>query len=790
MVGICGAQAALKQMEQEKIKLEENLEMERLKNVAAQHKSEEEFKSMENRLSAEIQKQIKTTNEEKSKNLELIETAKIDASKIVELQSVIVEMEKDKCDAANTLKELSEKAEATQMTNAEEVEKLTTRCKKLTADLHDAFSLFENVQGELAGLSEEKEQMRLEIELLQQQLGNAVRKALEYEEELHKKAANLDIITLKVGDLETKLAIWKSKAENAKLLERDFHEKIEFLESTLKIQRANEITNLSELKEMEETVKDKDKQLVEYRKKKTELEVQVSNLSNNIALIQETMEKESAQWQTANFKLKNIVYLLTTASESIKSEMEEKLGTADDLRNILTAQVEARDQYIATQKKFMKKWMITIASEATAFENELCKKNEIIASTLVDQSQRATVVCDVLRKFKQKVMASQLELEQAQMEKLDLENQLKQLSATLESTCEELKKKDDIISNGQEQLIMTVKSKDELLTKNSILQERLDKMVTKFSTYSNQLEQKCAELKGAREGEANLNKHVISLTEELSTTKQEAYKNVNVVEDILKAEVEKRTVLESAIKKLEKNNAEAEQSIKALKIENKKQKATETLEIGKLLKQVASQKHAFDGKMLSTRHEYQRKLNAAKTQISDLKATIETEATSAKSSKAKIETLEASLNIEKDKSGLAFAEVSKLNITLQGKVAKIAEWHEKIIAKKSASKGGLGNDVISLKDKEELACLLKQSDIASVTTSWNKTNEEECNEMAEDKNIIKDKFSETISFKKDHAEDVTSGSVYKKPQMYSAMSIVNADREGSRLSREMSLDDD
>jgi len=46
---------------------------------------------------------------------------------------------------------------------------------------------------------------------------------------------------------------------------------------------------------MVETVEDKDKQLVEYRKKKSELEVQVVNLSNNIKLIQETMEKESSQ---------------------------------------------------------------------------------------------------------------------------------------------------------------------------------------------------------------------------------------------------------------------------------------------------------------------------------------------------------------------------------------------------------------------------------------------------------------------------------------------------------------
>lgn len=430
--------------------------------------------------------------------------------------------------------------------------------------------------------------------------------------------------------------------------------------------------------------------------------------------------------------------------------------------------------------------MITRASEAKAFENELFKKNGIIASTLADQSQRATVVCDVLQKFKQKITANQLKLEQAQMEKVDLENQVKRLSATLESTCEELKKKDNIISNGQEQLIMNVKSKDTLLAKNSMLQGRLDKMVTKFSTYSNQLEQKCAELKGARQGEANLNKHVISLTKELSASKQEAFINVNVVEDNLKAEVEKRTVLESAIEKLKKNNAEAGQSIEALKIENKKQRETEALEIEKLLKQAASQKQAFDEKMLSTRHEFQRKLNAAEAQISDLKANMENEATSAKSSKEKMGSLQASLIIEKEKSGFALAEVSNLNLTLQEKVAKITEY-EKIIAELRSHKGRLENEVSSLKTKKELARLLKQSNIESVTTSWKEKNGEECSEVTEDKNIMQDKFAETLSFRKDHAEDVACGSVYEKPQMDSAMSI--NDKGGPKLTRAMSIDD-
>jgi len=51
--------------------------------------------------------------------------------------------------------------------------------------------------------------------------------------------------------------------------------------------------------------------------------------------------------------------------------------------------------------------MVIMAGEASVFEKESSKKNEIIANTLADQSERAKVVCDVLRKFKQKVTASQ-----------------------------------------------------------------------------------------------------------------------------------------------------------------------------------------------------------------------------------------------------------------------------------------------------------------------------------------------------------------------------------------------
>jgi len=379
--------------------------------------------------------------------------------------------------------------------------------------------------------------------------------------------------------------------------------------------------------------------------------------------------------------------------------------------------------------------MVIMAGEASVFEKEISKKNEIIASTLVDQSERATVVCDVLRKFKQKVTASQLELEQSRMKQVDLENQVKKLSAILKSSSEELKKKDIIISNGEEQLNMAQKCKDELSAKNNILQERIDKMVTKFSTYSDQLEQKCDELKDARQGEVNLNNQVTSLIEELSSTKQEATNNMHVVENNLKVELEKRSMLESAIKQLKKNYAEAKQSIEAFKIENKKHKATKALEIEKLSEKMASQKHAFEDEISSTRKEFQRKLNAAETKISDLNAIIETESTATKSFKAKIVTLQASLISEKEKSGFAFSEVSKLNLTLQEKVSKIAEY-EVIIAKKSSSEGGL---------------------------------------EAED--------GETGINKKPHM----GTGIHKKPHMGSAMSIAKA-WEGPKLCNAMSID--
>jgi len=420
-----------------------------------------------------------------------------------------------------------------------------------------------------------------------------------------------------------------------------------------------------------------------------------------------------------------------------------------------------------------------MAGEALVFEKELCKKNEIIAKTLVDQSERATVVCDVLRKFKQKVTANQLELEQARMKKVDLENQVKRLSAILKSNCEELKKKDSIISNGQEELIMISKSKDKLSAKNSILQERIDKMVTKFSKYSKQLEQKCDELKDARQGEANLNKHVITLTEELSSTKQEAHNNMNDIENILEKEVEKRIMLESAIKELKKNYADAKQSIEALKTENKSEKATKAHEIEKLSEQLASQKHTFYDELLSTHHEFQQKLNVAETQITNLKAIIETETTSTKSCKAKIVTLQASLTSEKEKSGFASAEVSKLNGTLKEKIAKIAEY-EKIIIEKSYCREEHENDVISLKDKEDLTCLLKQL--------RNEKNDEQCSEVRGGKNLIQDKSAESLPFRKDLSEDAANGVVDKKPLMGSAMSIVKPDFEGPKLCSAMSID--
>jgi len=350
------------------------------------------------------------------------------------------------------------------------------------------------------------------------------------------------------------------------------------------------------------------------------------------------------------------------------------------------------------------------------------------------------------------------------MKKVDLENQVKRLNAILTSNCEELKKKDSIISDGQEQLMMSVKCQDKLSAKNSIIQERLDKMVTKFSMYSNQLEQRCVELKDARQEEANLNKHVITLTEELSTTKQEAYKNVHDVENILKVEVEKRSMLESAIKELKKNYAEAKQSIEVLKIENKRQKATKDLEIEKLSEQLASQKHTFDDEIICTRHDFQRKLNAAESQISDLKAIIETEATSTKSCKGQIVTLQAALISEKEKSGFALATVSKLNRTLGDKDAKIAEY-EKIWVKKSSNNGGLEKDVISLKDNEE------------------------CSEVGGGKHVTHDNSAETLPFRKDFAKEAGTGIVHKKPHLGSAMSIVKPDWEGRKLRSAMSIDD-
>lgn len=347
--------------------------------------------------------------------------------------------------------------------------------------------------------------------------------------------------------MKTKLGEEKSKAEIVEISLGDFRDKINVLEGSLRIQRKNEVKKSSQLDDMVKTMAEKDNQLLELMNKKNELEVQVKNLSKDVALMKETKERESSQQQTANCKLQNLVYLLTAATEAIKSDMSEKSKTVNDLQKRLTAQLESKDQLIKAQKKFLKNKILALANEGSVYENELCRKNGVIESALIEHMQRVELLNNAFRKLKQRVMDNQLVHLQVRKEKFDLGNHVKCLNTMLEDGKEELKKQVNIISDVKQEVHMLGKSKDKLLLENSTLQEKINDTLTELSTCTNQLEQKTAELMVARQREIHLQEQMSTLTKDLTTTKELAENKVLEVENQLKMEVQERSNQEAAL---------------------------------------------------------------------------------------------------------------------------------------------------------------------------------------------------------------------------------------------------
>jgi len=486
-------------MEQEKEKLLEDLEMEQQRRVRAQQQHLVDLKKLEERLRDEILKLTTACEKEKTETLELIENVNVSALKISELQWVILSQEKEKTEYVNLQKVMSEQAEVQQKHAEEKVNELEATVEKLKNDLSSMNNSAKEAQSEIETMVEKRDKTGAEMEILHQKLDNAVELSVNHEELLQKTAASLDDLGLKVENLVMQLAKKKTKAGKTKALVQQLRQKVEFLETSLRVQKENGSICLSQLLDMKENVSEKDKKLGEYIKKKAKLEVQMKNLSEKMDLMKKKNEEESSGWQAANCELKSQVYLLTAASESIWSEMDEKLETAENIREVLSAQVESRDQFITAQKKFAENWMISMAVKESTLRDRLCKKHDIIVSTLGVHMKKFIMLCNGLVKLKQKFVENKSEFVRLRKANVGLETAMKNLRATVESLNNELTEKNNVILDRGQELMEIMKFRDNLLAKKLSVEEKLEDTIGQVSEYSNQLEEMRAELKNTHE---------------------------------------------------------------------------------------------------------------------------------------------------------------------------------------------------------------------------------------------------------------------------------------------------
>jgi len=295
MVSFCGAQSrALKEMEKEKDKLLEELEEERRRGKREHQQHKADSKKIEETLRNEILNLTTACEREKVETLALIENMNATTTKISELQLVITGLEKDKIDYHNQQGEISEQAELKQKEAEKNAKELVAKIKTLQNDLEAMTSTAEERKCKIAAMTEEREQMSMEMGLLQQKLDNAVGLSLNHEELLHKTTNNLNVLGLKVEKLVSQLAKQKRKAGETKVIVQEFRDKVDILESNLIVQRKNETIQLSHLKELEENVFEKDQQVVEYAKNKKKLEVQLTNLYTDMELMKAKKDQESS----------------------------------------------------------------------------------------------------------------------------------------------------------------------------------------------------------------------------------------------------------------------------------------------------------------------------------------------------------------------------------------------------------------------------------------------------------------------------------------------------------------
>jgi len=548
---VCGSQSrVLKEMEKEREKLLGDLEIEQQRRIAAQQQHLVDLKKLEEKLRDEILKLTTASEKEKAETLEMIENVNISATKISELQLVILGQEKEKAEFVNQQKEVSQQAELKQKHAEKKTQEMWATVEMLKKDLNSMNISAKQAQIEIDTMVEERDKTSAKMKIVHQKLDNAVGLSVNHEEMLQKTAASMDDLELKVENLVMQLAKQNRKNGKMKSLLLEFRRKVECLESSLTVEKETGSIQLSQLKELKENIVEKDKNLLEQIKKKAKLEVQLKNLSSEMDLMKKNTEKDLLDWQAAKCELQSQVYLLTAASESIWSEMEEKLETAEKIREVLSAQVKSRDQFITAQRKVTENWMITMADEKSTLIDTLCKKNDIIDSTLEMHMKKVTGLYNDLVKLKWKFVENQNKLAQQRKVNVGLKTTSNDLNATVESLNAELSKKNNIILESLKELLRVKKSRDSILAQNSSLEDTLDIRNEQVSGYSKKIEEMNHKLQDAYQKIDESRKRIEALDGLINKTYKDAEEKVNKVQHTLKREAMERGKLEIENKKL------------------------------------------------------------------------------------------------------------------------------------------------------------------------------------------------------------------------------------------------
>jgi len=247
---------------------------------------------------------------------------------------------------------------------------------------------------------------------------------------------------------------------------------------------------------------------------------------------------------------------------------------------------------------------------------------------------------------------------------------------------------------------------------------------------------------------------------------------------------------------LQNHQADMEQLSKSLELKNQTQIETHVVAVEKLKKQLTSRKKTFN-EVLWTRAEFQRKFHASESRASNLQATVDTGLAFRKLAETKIETLEASLRLEKKIAADAFAEISQLKFTLKEQVSEITNL-KSIISKYDIRDGELDSVAITSKEKEDLNFLLKQiaiadSDKDADATSLRLKRRGEDNAKTGNKNMVVDNDVKFSFLKTDFnkiygVKDLESQIVHRKHSLNSDMSIT--EDVSPKLSSAMSFTDD